>query len=183
MLAAAKQLRNEPHIIFLMVGGGKRFDELAQAVKEHELTSSFRFMPYQDQTTLPNSLAVADAHWLSLNPKLEGLLVPSKFYGIAAAGRLMIVIADDNGEIARLVQQHGCGIVVAPGDADALVDALRLLSHAPETVSEMGRRGEPCLTRILRGRKRSSDGADCSISSMNRPASQWRRLNNTIRIR
>ena len=94
---------------------------------------------------LPYSLAVADAHWLSLNPKLEGLIVPSKFYGIAAAGKPIIVIADKNGEIARLVQQHGCGIVIAPGDADALVDALRLLSNAPETISEMGRRARAML--------------------------------------
>ena len=140
VLAAANQLRHAPHTIFLMIGGGKRFDELSRAVKEQGLASSFRFMPYQEQKMLAYSLAVADVHWLSLNPKLEGLLVPSKFYGIAAAGRPIIVIADENGEIARLVEQHGCGIVIPPGDADALADALRRLSNAPETVSEMGRR-------------------------------------------
>jgi len=145
VLAAADQLRNEPHIVFLMIGGGKRFDELSRAVREQGLASSFRFMPYQEQKMLPYSLAVPDAHWLSLNPKLEGLLVPSKFYGIAAAGRPIIVIADKNGEIARLVQQHGCGIVITPGDADSLAGALRLLSNAPETVSEMGRRARTML--------------------------------------
>jgi len=145
VLAAANLLRNEPHIIFLMIGGGKRFDELSRAVREQGLASSFRFMPYQEQKMLPYSLAVPDAHWLSLNPKLEGLLVPSKFYGIAAAGRPIIVIADKNGEIARLVQQHRCGIVITPGDADALADALRSLSNAPGTVSEMGRRARTML--------------------------------------
>jgi glycosyltransferase involved in cell wall biosynthesis len=144
VLAAAERLRNED-FIFLMIGGGKRFEELSRAVKRQGLTRSFRFIPYQDQKTLPYSLAVADAHWLSLNPKLEGLIVPSKFYGIAAAGKPIIVIADKNGEIARLVQQHSCGIVVAPGDADALVSNLRLLSAAPETVSEMGRRARAML--------------------------------------
>src|SRR6516165_10853410 len=145
VLAAAERLRNEPHFIFLMIGGGKRFEELAHAVKRQGLASSFRFIPYQQQEMLSYSLAVADAHWLSLNPKLEGLIVPSKFYGIAAAGKPIIVIADKYGEIARLVQQHGCGIVIAPGDAEALVDALRLLSKAPETISEMGRRARAML--------------------------------------
>jgi colanic acid biosynthesis glycosyl transferase WcaI len=125
VLAAAQRLRGEPHIIFLMIGGGKRFDELSRAVNDQGLASSFRFMPYQEQKMLPYSLAVADAHWLSLNPKLEGLLIPSKFYGSAAAGKPIIIIADKNGEIARVVQQRGCGIVIAPGDADSLVDALR----------------------------------------------------------
>src|SRR6516225_10080845 len=140
VLAAAERLRNEPQFIFLMIGGGKRFEELARAVKRQGLTSSFRFIPYQEQKMLSHSLAVADAHWLSLNPKLEGLIVPSKFYGIAAVGKPIIVIGNKDGEIARLVQHHGCGIVVAPGDAEALVDGLRLLSSAPETISEMGRR-------------------------------------------
>ena len=145
VLAAAERLRNEPHFIFLMIGGGKRFEELARAVKRQDLTRSFRFIPYQEQKMLSYSLAVADAHWLSLNPKLEGLIVPSKFYGIAAAGKPIIVIGDKNGEIARLVEQHGCGIVIAPGDADALVDVLRRLSNAPETIAEMGRRARAML--------------------------------------
>ena len=55
------------------------------------------------------------------------------------------IIADKNGELARLIQQHGCGIVVAPGDADALVAALRRLSNAPETIAEMGRRARAML--------------------------------------
>jgi colanic acid biosynthesis glycosyl transferase WcaI len=145
VLAAAKRLRNEKRYIFLMIGGGKRFEELSQAVKQQGLASAFRFMPYQERKMLPYSLAVADAHWLSLNPKLEGLIVPSKFYGIAAAGKPIMIIADKNGEIARLVQQHDCGIVISPGDVDALVDALHLLANAPETVSEMGRRARTML--------------------------------------
>jgi colanic acid biosynthesis glycosyl transferase WcaI len=145
VLAAAERLRNEPHFTFVIIGGGKRFEELSRAVKRQGLTRSFRFMPYQDQKTLSYSLAVADAHWLSLNPKLEGLIVPSKFYGIAAAGKPMIVIAYKNGEVATLVQQHGCGIVVSPGDAEALVDALRRWSNAPGAVSEMGRRARAML--------------------------------------
>jgi glycosyltransferase involved in cell wall biosynthesis len=145
VLAAAERLRNEPHFIFLMIGGGKRFDELARAVKRRGLASSFRFIPYQEQKMLSYSLAAADAHWLSLNPKLEGLIVPSKFYGIAAAGKPIILIGDKNGEIGRRVQQHGCGIVAAPGDTDALIDALRGLSYAPGKISEMGRRARAML--------------------------------------
>src|SRR6516165_7510553 len=147
VLAAAERLRDEPHFIFLMIGGGKRFEELARAVKRQDLARSFRFIPYQEQKMLSHSLAVADAHWLSLNPKLEGLIVPSKFYGIAAVGKPIIVIGDKYGEIARLVQQHGCGIVVAPGDVGALVDVLRRLSNAPETISELGHRARAMLDR------------------------------------
>ena len=83
VLAAAERLRSDTRFVFLMIGGGKRFDELAKIVKQRGLDSSFRFIPYQERKMLAYSLGVPDAHWLSLNPKLEGLIVPSKFYGIA----------------------------------------------------------------------------------------------------
>jgi len=145
VLAAAERMRENPRIVFLMIGGGKRFAELAAAVKKRGLEDSFRFVPYQERKTLPYSLGVADAHWLSLNPSLEGLIVPSKFYGIAAAGRPIVAIADKDGELGRLVQQHGCGIVIAPGDADALVEAVKRLLNEPSTVLEMGKRARKML--------------------------------------
>jgi colanic acid biosynthesis glycosyl transferase WcaI len=145
VLAAAEQLREDPRIVFVMIGGGKRFEELEGIVKQRKLDDSFRFMSYQDQTILPYSLGVSDAHWLSLNPKLEGLIVPSKFYGIAAAGRPIIAIADRQGEVARIVDRHSCGIVIAPGDVGALVSALQRLSREPEMSAEMGQRARQML--------------------------------------
>jgi colanic acid biosynthesis glycosyl transferase WcaI len=94
---------------------------------------------------LSYSLGAADAHWVSLDPRLEGLMVPSKFYGIAAAGKPIVVIGDSNGELGRLVQRHACGFAVAPGDSAALTAILQRLSHSPQTVSEMGNRARQML--------------------------------------
>jgi colanic acid biosynthesis glycosyl transferase WcaI len=126
---------------------------LARAVKERSLTNSFRFMSYQERHMLTYSLGAPDVHWLSLKPGLEGLIVPSKFYGIAAAGKPMIVIADKNGELARLVREHGCGVVIEPGDAGALVDALLRLSSDVRTVKEMGMRARKMLDEYFTRQK------------------------------
>lgn len=67
-------------------------------------------------------------HWISLRPEVKGLVVPSKFYGIACAGRPVIAITARNGEIAWLVEQHGCGLVIEPGRAETLAEALTLLA-------------------------------------------------------
>ena len=72
-------------------------------------------------------------------------MVPSKFYGIAATGKPIIVIGDPNGELAQLVRRHDCGFAIAPGDSEALTATLRRLSHAPQTVSEMGNRARQML--------------------------------------
>jgi colanic acid biosynthesis glycosyl transferase WcaI len=161
VLSAAERLRNESRIVFLMIGGGKHFEELAKAVKARRLENSFRFRPYQEHAMLPHSLGVADAHWLSLHPALEGLIVPSKFYAIAAAGKPMLMIGDSEGEIGRLIRQHRCGTIIAPGDAATLTDTLRRWSGASEAIIEMGARARRMLDTQFT-RRRALD--------------QWRRL-------
>jgi colanic acid biosynthesis glycosyl transferase WcaI len=145
MLSAAERLRGDSRYVFLMIGGGKRFDELARIVKERGLHNSFRFLPYQDRKMLAYSLGVPDAHWLSLNRKVEGLIVPSKFYGIAAAGKPIIVIADKDGELAGLVQRHQCGVVIEPADTAGLVRTLLRMATEPEWIAEMGARARKML--------------------------------------
>jgi len=145
VLAAAERLRNNSNILFLFIGGGKKFDELARHVRQRSLDHVFRFMPYQDRATLKYSLAVPDVHLVSLRPELEGLIVPSKFYGVAAAGRPLIALTARDGEVARLVRRHDCGLVVEPGDSEALVTAIRHLSENEESLGRMGHRARQML--------------------------------------
>jgi glycosyltransferase involved in cell wall biosynthesis len=145
VLAAAERLRNDPRYVFLMIGGGKRFAELATAVEQRGLDRAFRFLPYQEQSQLRYSLNLPDVHWLSLNPKLEGLLLPSKFYGIAAAGKPMIFIGDTNGEVAQLLRHHGCGVAITTNDARTLVDTVQRWSDNPAATAAMGAKARAML--------------------------------------
>jgi colanic acid biosynthesis glycosyl transferase WcaI len=138
LLAAAENLRHHPDIVFLFIGEGHRTDALASQVNARGLDSSFRFVPYQDRAVLKNSLSVPDLHWLSLKPALEGLIVPSKFYGVAAAGRPTLAVTASNGEIAELVQTHQCGFVIEPGRGDKLAAAILELSSKPEMLATQG---------------------------------------------
>ena len=49
--------------------------------------------------------------------------MPSKFYGIAAAGRPTIFIGAKDGEIGRILEENGCGFTVTPGDGEALMES------------------------------------------------------------
>lgn len=138
MLATAERLRDDSRIVFLVIGGGKGFEDLVRAVKARRLEHAFRFRPYQKRAQLPYSLGVADVHWLSLHPGLEGLIVPSKFYAISAAGKPIVMIGNGEGEVGRLVREHRCGITIAPGDAGRLADTLRRWSEHPRGIAEMG---------------------------------------------
>ncbi len=151
VLAAAASLRDDARFVFAMIGGGKRYQELRSAVERYGLAGSFRFMPYQPRQALAQSLGVCDAHWISLNPRVEGLLVPSKFYGIAAAGRPIVMIGDPDGELGRLVTAQSCGFAVKPGDAATLIGILQRLARDPNAVAQMGARARALLeTRFSR---------------------------------
>jgi colanic acid biosynthesis glycosyl transferase WcaI len=145
VLAAAEHFRSDKFLCFLFIGGGKKFNELAHAVRERGLNHLFRFLPYQERKVLKLSLGVPDIHLVSLRPELEGLIVPSKFYGIAAAGRPTIAITASDGEIACLVRRHSCGVVVEPGAGELLADTLRGLRAGPGRLAEMGRRARGML--------------------------------------
>jgi hypothetical protein len=118
---------------------------LAQRVKEQRLQDAFRFLPYQDQASLPVSLGVPDVHWISMRPSLEGLIFPSKFYGIAAAGRPMIALTGTQGEVAGLVRTHAIGAAVEPGDGPGLARVIRALAGQPSECVAMGQRARAML--------------------------------------
>ena len=147
VLQASEWLQNDDRIIFLTIGGGHLFNQLQEAVIAKGLTRLHRFLPYQDHQSLPQSLCVPDIHWLSLRPELEGLIVPSKFYGIAAAGKPMIVVSAKNGELANLAKQYQCGFVVPPGDGAGLAAIISHLADDPTLISKMGQRAREMLDK------------------------------------
>jgi colanic acid biosynthesis glycosyl transferase WcaI len=149
VLAASERLRHDSRIVFLFVGSGHNLDKLADLVKSRGLDANFRFIPYQERDLLKYSLGVADLHWLSLKPALEGLIVPSKFYGIAAAGRPIIAITATDGEIANLVRINNCGRVIEPGESDKLATTIVELSRSPEQLATMGRNARAMLDAQL----------------------------------
>jgi glycosyltransferase involved in cell wall biosynthesis len=137
VIAAAESLRSDGRIAFLFIGGGAKMEELKASVAMRHLTN-FHFLPYQPRGELEDSLAAADVHLISLVPSLEGLIVPSKFYGILAAGRPVVFIGDEDGELARIITNAQCGRVVAVGHSDDLVRAVDELLSEPKLLRIMG---------------------------------------------
>jgi glycosyltransferase involved in cell wall biosynthesis len=145
MLSVSERFRNDDRIVFLVIGGGHQNDGLAHEVKSRGLERSYLFAPYQDAGALKYSLGVPDVHWISLRPRFEGLIVPSKFYGIAAAGRPMISVGSKQGELGRLVEKHKCGFAIEEGDVDSLESAITLLFQDHHLCETMGHRARSML--------------------------------------
>jgi colanic acid biosynthesis glycosyl transferase WcaI len=152
LLKAAEMLKNRRELRFLFIGGGHHRELLETEVRRRELTN-FVFKPYQSKENLALSLSVADVHWLSLRPEFEGLLVPSKLYGIAAAGRGVVCVTDPEGELARLVRSHSCGAAVRPGDGEGLAHLISHLADHPNVARAWGARARIMLEKNYARRK------------------------------
>lgn len=144
ILDAAALLKDDPRILFLFVGSGAQSDTVRRKVAERDL-KNFVFYPYQPRERLPWSLGAASLHLVTLRPDMEGLIVPSKFYGIAAAGRPVAFVGDDNGEIAQIVRRHDCGDSFNVGDATGLASYIRKLADAPQEVNRLGENARAAL--------------------------------------
>jgi glycosyltransferase involved in cell wall biosynthesis len=142
ILAVAGELEPCRDVQFVFVGGGMRFMEVERFVKEKNL-SNVLLVPYRDRSVLAQSLSVGDVHYVSLRPGFEGLVVPSKAYGIMAAGRPMIYQGSANGEIARMVAREGIGHVVPPGDREGLRNAILELCRNKEPGTAWAKAGRP----------------------------------------
>lgn len=132
MLGAMRAL---PGVRFVVSGGGALHGALKKLAP-----ANVEFRDYAPLSRLAASLSVADVHLVVLRPELEGLIVPSKFYGILAAGRPVIHIGDAGGEIGRLIVERECGFVVPAGDAQRLRESIETLERDRELRLAMGRR-------------------------------------------
>ena len=146
IIVTMEKLQFVKNIKFLFIGGGVGLDKIKKYAQENSLYNVI-FKPYQYRKRLGLSLNCADVHWVTLDPKMEGFIVPSKFYGILATARPVIFIGDENGELAQDIRRIGCGESVSIGDADKLTSLITLYSERSDTVAHLGNLGRKEFNR------------------------------------
>ena len=119
-LEAASMLSNNEDIVFLFVGGGAGMESMKNQVKDRDLHNVV-FKPYQPLSNLALTLSISNVHLISLLPSMEGLIVPSKFYGILAANRPILFVGSQDGEISELLRRNDCGSYMKCGESKLLV--------------------------------------------------------------
>jgi glycosyltransferase involved in cell wall biosynthesis len=149
LVAAAERLRYRERLTIAIVGGGTRLKALEADVARRGL-ANVRFLPYTVKERLHDSFAAADAFLVALKPGIEGYIVPSKLYGILAAGRPFIAALDPSAEPAASVREYGCGLLAAPGDPDRLAEAIAALHDDPAATRLMGQRARAAALQFDR---------------------------------
>lgn len=146
--AALRFFKDRPEIRFVFIGGGHRQAELAAFVEAEGLKNVDLF-PYQPRAKLAETLGAADVHLVTMKAGFEGLIVPSKLYGIMAASRPAIYAGPAESETARMIEETGCGWRVEPGDSAGLISAIEAAKADGPEARAKGRRGRNCFDSHL----------------------------------
>jgi colanic acid biosynthesis glycosyl transferase WcaI len=137
LLEAAQELgKDDSGIGMIFVGEGAQKPRLQAAAAT---LRNVRFLPFFPASKIPSVLAAADAHIITVKHALEGVVVPSKLYGILAAGKPVLGLAPEWSDVSRIVNEAGCGYVDCPLDGlEEFIEVIRELSNDPERLRKMG---------------------------------------------
>jgi len=98
LLAAARELEGDG-VGLVFVGDGAQRASLEAAAAR---STNVRFLPFFPPGKVASVLAAGDAHVITIKRGLEGVVVPSKLYGILAAGRPIVALASQQTDAASL---------------------------------------------------------------------------------
>jgi glycosyltransferase involved in cell wall biosynthesis len=143
---AAKALRYNDDIRFVFIGEGYKKKWLQEFVEKNQLGNCIidTYVPRED---LSEVLNLFDLGLVSLSPGQEGLSVPSKSFGLLAAGVPVVAVMSSASEIARVIEEESCGVVITPGDQYALVEAIQSLFQNREDLDRMGKSAREAIDK------------------------------------
>ena len=133
LLEGARQLAKE-NIGLVFVGDGAQRERLQLAAKD---IPNVRFLPFFPGSKVPSVLAAADAHVITVKHGLEGVVVPSKMYGILAAGKAIVAVAPDSCDVVSLGGQQGFSISCDPDNPGQFAACVRQISSNSEILGAM----------------------------------------------
>lgn len=119
----------------VMVGDGANRTQVEEIARG---SGNILFLPFRPAKDLPYVLSAPDLHIVTIAQSFEGLVVPSKFYGILTAGKPTLVVASERSDPARIVTEYHCGLVADPGKPEEIVQRVEWAFRHPDILKEMG---------------------------------------------
>jgi glycosyltransferase involved in cell wall biosynthesis len=134
LVTAARSLAVEG-VGLVFVGDGAQRSQVEAAAAG---SRNIRFLEFFPASKIPSVLAAADAHVITVKRGLEGVVVPSKMYGILAAGKPIVAVAPRETDAVSLGVQRGFAVAADPDRPAEVVNAVRALASDPNKLKAMG---------------------------------------------
>ncbi len=149
-LAAARlfHARGDDEWAFVFVARGAKRAALEAASAR---LPNVRVLDYQPPDLTADLLWAADVHLITMEPGWEGIVVPSKLYGVLKTEAPVLFIGPPEADTAQEIRQHGAGRVLPSGaEAEAVAQALeRLYAEGRPEARRNGRAGAEAVARFV----------------------------------
>jgi colanic acid biosynthesis glycosyl transferase WcaI len=142
VVAAATLLRDNNHIKLVLIGDGQERNTVVEDIAARHI-DNIRLLPLQASQEFSTILTSADALLINQAPSVVDSVLPSKLLAYMASGRPVVAAVHPRSTTADLVRRAGCGVVVDPGQPEALASAIRSMRAmgGSQGLTTMGRRG------------------------------------------
>ena len=140
VVRAAELSKNDPKLVWLLVGQGEERPVLENEISRRKLTN-IRILPFQPRESLSEMYSAADVLLLNQRATVKDTVIPSKLLTYMAAGRVLVAAVSDESEAARQIGRAKCGLLVPAEDPEALVAAALKLRRDPTLRREFGASG------------------------------------------
>ena len=140
IVEAAARLRDDPRVVFLLVGDGSERAGVERRVRELGL-ANVRLLPFVPREDYPQLVAACDVGLVTLKKTMKTPVVPSKLPTYMASARPVIVGVNPESDAGALVRQADCGLLVPPGDPEAMAAAVRQLAGDSACGAALGANG------------------------------------------
>ncbi len=150
ILRVIGKFRDYQDVAFLFVGEGSVLEQL-ELYKAKKGLNNVYFAPYQDKKDLVYSLNAGDVHFVVNAKGIKGVSVPSKLYGVMAAGKPVFGILEEGSEARLIIEESDCGISVSPGEYKEIENLMRRFIEMRDSdeLERMGKNGREYLTKYL----------------------------------
>ena len=135
ILQAAKILKDDRNIAFLLIGEGEKWQDAYTFQKDNNLTN-LQVLPFQPEEKLPYTMSLADIALVAVDVGAEELMVPSKMFYYMAAGSAIIGICKGRNDVSEIIQNSNCGLTIKPKNPKELANAIKRLSRDMKQLRE-----------------------------------------------
>ena len=138
------EFKEREDVVFAFIGDGTVKSKIEDYVVNNKL-NNVTFIPYQDKADLIYSLNAADVHWVVNAKGIKGVSVPSKLYGVMAAGKPVLGVLDEGSEARLIVEECNCGVCIEPGNYKEISRNIEYILNNKELIRSLGQNGRKYL--------------------------------------
>jgi len=138
VLNAAKLLKKELNIHFVLIGAGADFNKLKKVSIEQKLqnVSIFPQLPKRNMPDVISSCDLALVHLRNLSDFKT--VIPSKLFEAMAMGKPQLLVAPI-GEAKNIIEMTGSGVWVPPENPQQFSETIKLLMHDKDKLNKLSK--------------------------------------------